>query len=207
MTIPYLEIQISINYLSYFKINQTSFNFSGELKTASDRNKSARNEIVRKQRKTFTKKGKVYLSTQEHVIATDLRTSSAPVNLYEAVKHISRIPCLRDFVAELGFKKILNLNIALIPSNLAWQILTCYNEKEKSMVFNGEEIKITRDLVHEILGFPKGDLGIHFAKRINYKKLNFNLESFWKQYIDENGKLIVETENRSFSFEVSKKVI
>lgn len=160
---------------------------------------SVRNDVVHKQRKTLKKKGKVYLDTEECLDSTDLRTRSAPLSLYEAVKHIVSVPCLRQYVRELGFEKILNLNISLIPSNLAYKILQCYNDEQQSLVFKGHEIKITSDLVHDILGFPKGDIGIHFAKRTSYKKMKFDLQSFWKQYYDGDGKLKVKTKDRSFS--------
>ena len=164
-----------------------------------DNNVSVRNDVVRKQRKTLTKKGKVYLETEESIDSTDLRIRSAPLSLYDAVKHIVSVPCLRQYVRALGFEKILKLNISLIPSNLAYKIVECYNVEEQTLVLKGHEIKITRDLVHDILGFPKGDLRINFAKRTSYKKIKLDLQSFWKQYYDADGKLIVKTKDRSFS--------
>ncbi|PWA49396.1 hypothetical protein CTI12_AA482000 [Artemisia annua] len=141
-----------ITKLRIFYSGSSKSKARGELKiTTSDNNESVRNEVVRKRRKTLKKKGKVYIDTKEDLKPTDLRTRSAPANLYEAVKHISSIACLRDFVAGLGFEKILNLSINIIPSNLAYKILECYNVEEKSLVLKGHEIKITRDLVHEIL--------------------------------------------------------
>ncbi|PWA61019.1 hypothetical protein CTI12_AA377290 [Artemisia annua] len=74
------------------------------------------------------------------------------------------------------------------------EILECYNVEEKYLVLKGHEIKITRDLVHEILGFPKGDLRIHFEKRTSYKKMNLYLDNFWNQYKD-----VVKTKDRTFS--------
>ncbi|PWA79650.1 ulp1 protease family, C-terminal catalytic domain-containing protein [Artemisia annua] len=78
----------------------------------------------------------------------------------------------------------------------------CYNIEEKSLVLKGHEIKITRDLVHEILGFPKGDLRIHFEKRTSYKKMELNLDNFWNQYKD-----MMKTKDRSFSTNLKEFIL
>ncbi|GKC31516.1 hypothetical protein Tco_1038810 [Tanacetum coccineum] len=71
----------------------------------------------------------------------------------------------------MKFGKILKLHIEVIPSNLAWDILLCYDAGNKCLLLNGDRVDITRDLVFEIFGFPKGDLEISFVKRSNYDHL------------------------------------
>ncbi|PWA67557.1 phospholipase-like protein [Artemisia annua] len=101
-----------------------------------------------------------------------------------ATRHISNNPSLKSYVERMGFGKILKLRIEIIPSNLAWSILSCYEVGNRCLVLNGQRVEITKGLVYEVLGFPSGSLEIEFAKRTNDKNLKYLglMETFWKQF-------------------------
>ncbi|GJT59641.1 hypothetical protein Tco_1003174 [Tanacetum coccineum] len=143
-------------------------------------------DVKKKERIKRKRKGKVYLDSDDELYKTDLSTRSSLQTFSQAAYHILSTSSLRAFVQRMKFGKTLKLHIEVIPANLAWNILSCYNVGNKCLLLNGDRIDITRDLVFEIYGFPKGDLEISFVKRSNYNHLGncypSLMDCFWSQF-------------------------
>ncbi|GJT59636.1 hypothetical protein Tco_1003169 [Tanacetum coccineum] len=99
--------------------------------------------------------GKVYLDSDDELDKTYLSTRSSPQTFSQATYHILSTSSLRAFVQRMKFGKTLKLHIEVIPANLAWNILSCYDIRNKCLLLNEDRIDIIRDLVFEIYGFPK----------------------------------------------------
>ncbi|GJR36024.1 hypothetical protein Tco_1211708 [Tanacetum coccineum] len=131
-------------------------------------------DVKKKERIKQKRKGKVYLDSDDELYKTGLSTRSSLQTFSQAAYHILSTSSLRAFVQRMKFGKTLKLHIEVIPANLAWNILSCYNVGNKCLLLNGDRIDITRDLVFEIYGFPKGDLEISFVKRWLFQRTKGN---------------------------------
>ncbi|GJX51764.1 hypothetical protein Tco_0278609 [Tanacetum coccineum] len=150
-------------------------------KRTTDIEEAQKKEMIKQKRK-----GKVYLDSDDILDKTDLSTISSPQTFSQSTYHILSTACLKAFVEKMKLGKILKLRIKVIPSNIAWNILSCYDVGNKCLLLNGDRVDITRLLVFEIFGFPKGDLEISFVKRSNYDRLGNCypglIDCFWSQF-------------------------
>ena len=59
-----------------------------------------------------------------------------------------------EWVKTARFGSLLNFEWGEIPQRLAYKVLEAFNEKECMLVLQRGNIKITDQLVHDILGLP-----------------------------------------------------
>lgn len=85
-----------------------------------------------------------------------LPTRMTPGRMTEAVKSLSMVQ--QQCLIRMGFESFLKLDIADAPTKLLYKLVDCYNPATNKLVVNQGSIEMTKQLIHEVLGLPKGGL-------------------------------------------------
>ncbi|KVI05140.1 hypothetical protein Ccrd_016529 [Cynara cardunculus var. scolymus] len=88
-----------------------------------------------------------------------LRTRTSPKTLFLAIHSLSTSQ--RQCVEEMGFGKILDMKVDGIPSKLGFYVVDRFDEKKMEIRLENGSIKITKDLIHDMLGVPNGGVELH----------------------------------------------
>ncbi|KAL4581967.1 hypothetical protein LXL04_006501 [Taraxacum kok-saghyz] len=84
------------------------------------------------------------------------RLPMTPGRMTEAVKSLSMVQ--QQCVIRMGFESFLKLEIADVPTKLLYKLVDCYDPSTNQLVLNEGSIEMTKQLIHEVLGLPKGGL-------------------------------------------------
>lgn len=84
-----------------------------------------------------------------------IRTRSSPKQLYVALNGLTKEQQM--VVEQMGFGKLLTMRLEGVAGKIGYYVVDNFDEKKMEInLENGEKIKITKDVVHEMLGIPKG---------------------------------------------------
>ncbi|KAL4575726.1 hypothetical protein LXL04_011810 [Taraxacum kok-saghyz] len=113
-----------------------------------------------------------------------LPTRMTPGRMTEAVKSLSMVQ--KQCVIRMRFESFLKLDIADVPTKLLYKLVDCYDPSTNQLVLNEWSIEMTKQLIHEVLGLPKGGLLI---KELEACEDNTKTISEWKsQYKNDKNK-------------------
>ena len=101
--------------------------------------------------------------------------------MLEAIKFMNADQ--RDAVADMGFGAFLNMKMEQSPAKLGHFLVENLDDKNLVLRTGKQDIQLTTDVVHEVLGIPNGGLDIDNIKSVKRANENFKL---WKSQYPEN---------------------
>ncbi|PWA65859.1 hypothetical protein CTI12_AA302760 [Artemisia annua] len=133
-----------------------------------------------------------------------------PASLFKAITSLTHMQ--RQDVIDMGFGDILEFKISKVPTRLAFWLLEMFDENTCSLNLPGRVIKITRELVRELLGVPMGEVHLDARDEANHRN---ELTRRWKaqfgtikrHYSTHVAKLIVEKKRSGWLFKINFLVL
>ncbi|PWA53198.1 hypothetical protein CTI12_AA443080 [Artemisia annua] len=93
-----------------------------------------------------------------------IRTRGSPSQLFYLLSNMS--PQQRNVVSKMGFSSLLAMKVCVIPSRLGFKAVDLFDEHSMSLNLKSGGIKINRETVNAIMGFPMGKEKIKYIKRV-----------------------------------------
>ncbi|PWA39037.1 hypothetical protein CTI12_AA484010 [Artemisia annua] len=93
-----------------------------------------------------------------------IRTRGSPSQLFYLLSNMS--PQQRNVVSKMGFSSLLAMKVCVIPSRLGFKAVDLFEEHSMSLNLKSGGIKINRETVNTIMGFPMGKEKIKYIKRV-----------------------------------------
>ncbi|PWA35250.1 ulp1 protease family, C-terminal catalytic domain-containing protein [Artemisia annua] len=94
------------------------------------------------------------------------KNRGSPTQLFNAIRFLKSDNHSVNVLKKMGFASLLDLKINIIPSRLGQHVVQSFDESTMSMKHWRGDIKITKESVKEILGFPCGGLKINPPERV-----------------------------------------
>ncbi|PWA24459.1 hypothetical protein CTI12_AA629790 [Artemisia annua] len=93
-----------------------------------------------------------------------IRTRGSPSQRFYLLSNMS--PQQRNVVSKMGFSSLLAMKVCVIPSRLGFKAVDLFDEHSMSLNLKSGGIKINRETVNAIMGFPMGKEKIKYIKRV-----------------------------------------
>ncbi|PWA60022.1 ulp1 protease family, C-terminal catalytic domain-containing protein [Artemisia annua] len=94
------------------------------------------------------------------------KNRGSPTQLFNAIRFLKSDNHSVNVLKKMGFASLLDLKINIIPSRLGQHVVQSFDESTMSMKHWRGDIKITKESVKEIFGFPCGGLKINPPERV-----------------------------------------
>ncbi|PWA89647.1 hypothetical protein CTI12_AA109410 [Artemisia annua] len=93
-----------------------------------------------------------------------IRTRGSPSQLFYLLSNMT--PQQRNVVSKMGFSSLLAMKVCAIPSRLGFKAVDLFDKHTMSLNLKSGGIKINRETVNAIMGFPMGKEKIKYIKRV-----------------------------------------
>ena len=119
----------------------------------------------------------------------------------------------RQNLIDMGFGDVLEFKISRIPTRLAFWLLEKFDEKTCTLNLPGRVIKITRELVRQLLGVPMGEVHVDARDEADHRNV---LIKKWKaqfgkatkrHYCTHVAKFIVDEKRSGWLFKINFLVL
>lgn len=87
---------------------------------------------------------------------SSIRTRTSPKPLYKVLKGLNKEQ--KAIVEKMGFGKLLNMDLEGVTAKLRFYVVDNFDEKKMELSLEKGKIKITKDLIYDMLGIPKGEI-------------------------------------------------
>ncbi|PWA58474.1 hypothetical protein CTI12_AA399780 [Artemisia annua] len=109
------------------------------------------------------------------------KNRGSPTQLFKDIQFLKSDNHSVNVLKKMGFGSLLDLKINIIPSRLGQHVVQSFDESTMSIKHWRGDIKITKESVKEILGFPCGGLKINPPERV--KSDDACIKSWRRQFI------------------------
>ena len=134
-----------------------------------------------------------------------------PASLFKAITNLT--PRQKQDVIDMGFGDVLKFKISKVPTRLAFWLLEKFDENTCSLNLPVRVIKITRELVRELLGVPMGEVHLDARDEADHRN---ELTRKWKAQFGKEtkrhfstlvAKLIMEEKRSGWLFKINFLVL
>lgn len=94
------------------------------------------------------------------------KNRGSPTQLFNAIRFLKTDSNSCSVLKNMGFGSLLDLKINIIPSRLGQHVVQSFDESTMTIKHWRGDIKITKESVEEIFGFPSGGLQINPPERV-----------------------------------------
>lgn len=125
--------------------------------TSGKRQKLMKCNIVEKERK------KLAVENKKMKTLESLKTRQCPGQLVTLLKKLT--DAQKKDVIDMGFETIFDLKVSVIPGKLACFVCDNFDAVTNTLIIGDKSVKITKQSVHDILGFPIGQNKVNAVTR------------------------------------------